>query len=108
MENTDSQNKQAALDNKSAYAGNVSPDPEMDTEELGTQAGLNIKPEEPLSVAEDLKKRDQRRYELDVDSKANGSVSDQTDTAPIDITQTETGQIEGIRTQSVKSGQAGS
>ncbi len=107
MENTDSQNKQAALDNKSAYAGNVSPDPEMDTEELGKQAGLNIKPEKPLSVAEDLEQRDQQRYELDVDSKANGAVSNQTDTAPIDITQTETGQIEAIQTQSVQSGQAG-
>lgn len=105
MENTDSQSKQAALDNKSAYAGNVSPDPELDTEELGMQAGLNIKPEKPLSVAEDLHQRDQRRYELDVDSKAEAS-SDQTEVAPVEITRTETGQIEAIPTQPIQSGPA--
>ncbi len=71
MENTDSQVKQAALDNKSAYAGNVSPDPEMDTEQLGKQAGLDIQPEKPLSVAEDFNKRDRNRYELDLDSKTD-------------------------------------
>lgn len=107
MENTDSQNKQAALDSKSAYAGNVSPDPEMGIEKMGKQAGLNVKPGKPLSVAEDMEQRDQQRYELDVESKANGSVSDQADTPPIDITQTETGQIEAVRTRSVQSGQAG-
>lgn len=106
MENTDSRSKQAALDNKSAYAGNASPDPEIDTEELGMQAGLDIKPGKPLSVAEDLHQRDQRRYELDVDSKVEAS-SGQAEAAPVDITQTETGQIEAIPTQPVQSGQAG-
>ncbi len=72
MEKTDSQAKQTALDNKSAYAGNVSPDPEMDTEQLAKQAGLNIQPEHPLSVAEDFNERDRNRYELDLDSKEDG------------------------------------
>ena len=104
MENEDSTAKQAALDNKSAYAGNISPDPELDTEQLGEQAGLNIKPEHPLSVKADLEKRDQNRYELDVDSKqetpeANESLMDE-----LEIVKTETGQIEGIHTQPVESG----
>ncbi len=105
MENTDSTSKQAALDNKSAYAGNVSPDPEVDTEELGMRAGLDIKPGKPLSVAEDLHRRDQHRYELDVDSKAEAG-SSKTEAASVDITKTETGQIEAIPTQPIQSGSA--
>ncbi len=110
MENTDSQVKQAALDNKSAYAGNVSPDPEMGIEELGKQAGLDIQPEKPLSVAEDFIKRDRNRYELDLDSKLD-SKADSNQPIPaddeddIEITPTETGQIEAIHTQPVQSGQ---
>lgn len=106
MENTDSRVKQAALDNKSAYAGNVSPDPEMDIDELGRQAGLDIQPEKPLSVAEDFIKRDRNRYELDLDSKAdNRQPIPADDEDDIEITQTETGQIEAIHTQPVQSGQ---
>ncbi|MGB3292247.1 MAG: DUF6335 family protein [Phormidesmis sp.] len=105
MEKTDTQAKQAALDNKSAYAGNVAPDPEMDVDPMGSRAGLDIQPEDPLSVAEDLRARDQDRYELDVDSKANKSERDRTDVEQIEITQTETGQYEAVKTQPVQSGQ---
>ncbi|MGB3298332.1 MAG: DUF6335 family protein [Phormidesmis sp.] len=109
MENVDSPAKQAALDNKSAYAGNVSPDPELDVDQLGEQAGLNIKPEHPLSVEEDFEKRDQNRYELDVDSKQktakpSESVPSESVMDEIEIVKTETGQIEGIHTQPVESG----
>lgn len=110
MENTDSQIKQSALDNKSAYAGNVSPDPEMDTEQLGKQAGLDIQPGKPLSVAEDFINRDRNRYELDIDSKSD-SVANSNQLIPaddeddIEIIKTETGQVEAIHTQPVQSSQ---
>ena len=104
MENEDSAAKQAALDNKSAYAGNVSPDPELDTEQLGEQAGLNVKPEHPLSIEADLEKRDQNRYELDVDSKEEAAEASESVMDEIEVVKTETGQIEGIHTQPVDSG----
>ncbi|KPQ37490.1 MAG: hypothetical protein HLUCCA11_00145 [Phormidesmis priestleyi Ana] len=71
MENTDTQSKQAALDNKSAFAGNGSPKRErgMEIDDLGESAGLDIQSEEPLAVADSLHDRDQERYELNVDSK---------------------------------------
>lgn len=66
MENTDSQVKQAAVDNKSAYAGDLSAETsdEVGIDQLGTATGLDIQPESPLSVAEDLKARDENRMEL--------------------------------------------
>lgn len=67
MENTDSKAKQAALDNKSAYAGNVMPESEVGVDQLGERAGLDIQPETPLAVKESLDQRDQNRYELDPD-----------------------------------------
>ena len=105
MEKTDSQAKQAALDNKSAYAGNVTPDPEMDVDPMGARAGLDIQPEEPLAVAEDMQARDQDRYELDIDSKESGPTAGQPDLDQIEIAQTETGQYEAVKTQPVQSGQ---
>jgi len=71
MEKTDSQPKQAALDNKAAFAGNGAPEREqgMGVDELGTSAGLEVAPEVPLATAEDLKERDRHRYELNADSK---------------------------------------
>ena len=105
MEKTDSQAKQAALDNKSAYAGNVAPDPEMDVDPMGTRAGLDIQPEEPLSVAEDMQARDRDRYELDVDSKASRSVEGSPDIDQLEIAQSETGQYEAVQTQPIQSGQ---
>jgi hypothetical protein len=126
MENEDSDVKQTALDNKSAYAGNLSPDPEMDTDQVGEQAGLDIQPAKPLSIAENFIKRDQRRYELEVDSALTDSASDllsesssddlsgdfasdsdfTSDSDEVDeleIVQTETGQYEGIETQEIPS-----
>ena len=99
MEKTDTQAKQAALDSKGAYAGNVAPDPELDVDPMGSRAGLDIQPEEPLSVAEDMKARDQRRYELDVDSKANEPEQAKADIDQIEIIQSETGQYEAVKTQ---------
>ncbi len=66
MENTDSQAKQVALDNKSAYAGELTAETndEVGIDQMGTAAGLDIQPESPLSVAEDLKARDENRTEL--------------------------------------------
>jgi hypothetical protein len=105
MENGDSPAKQASLDGKGAYAGNVSPDPEIDLEQLGDQAGLNVQPGKPLSMAEDFYKRDQNRYELDVDSRdVEDEMSDDnaSDLDQIEIVRTETGQIEAIHTQPVE------
>ena len=66
MENTDTLAKQTALDNKSTYAGDLSAETndEVGIDQLGTAAGLNIQPESPLSVTEDLKARDENRTEL--------------------------------------------
>lgn len=105
MENADTQAKQAALDNKSAYAGNAEPDPEMDVDPMGSRAGLDVQPEDPLSVAEDVQARDQNRYELDVDSKASKPSQDDRDLSQLEITQTETGQYEAVKSQPVQSGQ---
>lgn len=71
MENTDTQAKQAALDNKSAYAGNVMPEAEIGVDQMGEQAGLDIDPEAPLAVEETFEERDRNRYELDPDSAAD-------------------------------------
>jgi hypothetical protein len=115
MENEDSDVKQTALDNKSAYAGNLSPDPEMDTDQLGKQAGVDVQSAKPLSVAENFIQRDQRRYELEVDSLLSDANSDdltsdssgfvglQGETDELEIVQTETGQHEGIETQEILS-----
>ncbi|MEL7226012.1 MAG: DUF6335 family protein [Cyanobacteria bacterium J06576_12] len=66
MENTDTLAKQTALDNKSTYAGDLSAETndEVGIDQLGKAAGLNIQPESPLSVTEDLKARDKNRTEL--------------------------------------------
>jgi len=66
MENTDTQAKQTALDSKSAYAGDLSAETneEVGIDQMGTAAGLNVQPESPLSIAEDLKARDKNRAEL--------------------------------------------
>lgn len=66
MENTDSQAKQAALDNRSAYAGDLTAETndEVGIDQLGTAAGLDVQPESSLSVTEDLKARDENRAEL--------------------------------------------
>lgn len=71
METTDSQAKQSALDNKSAFAGNGSEarNEGVSIDEMGANAGLHIRPEVPLSIAEDLHKRDENRAELDVNAK---------------------------------------
>lgn len=71
MENTDSKAKQTALDNKSAYAGNVMPESEIGVDQLGERSGLDIQPETPLAVKESLDERDQNRYELDPDYAAD-------------------------------------
>ncbi len=105
MEKTDTQAKQAALDSKGAYAGNAAPDPEMDVEQMGSRAGLDIQPEDPLSVAEDIQERDQNRYELDVDSKASMPPKGDHDIDQLEITQTATGQYEAVESQPVQSGQ---
>jgi len=66
MENTDTRAKQAAFDNKSAYAGDLTAEAndEVGIDQLGIAAGLDIQPESPLSVAADLKARDENRAEL--------------------------------------------
>ncbi|MGD1900358.1 MAG: DUF6335 family protein [Phormidesmis sp.] len=66
MENTDTQAKQAAVDSKGAYAGDLSAETNDETgiDQLGTDAGLNIQPEEPLAVTETLEARDENRAEL--------------------------------------------
>lgn len=66
MENTDPQVKQAAVDSKSAYAGDLTAETndEVGIDDMGTNAGLDIQPEEPLAVAESLKARDNNRAEL--------------------------------------------
>ena len=71
METTDSQAKQAAVDNKSAFAGAGSEkrDEGLSIDQLGTNAGLNVRPEVPLSTAKDLHRRDEERAELDIDAK---------------------------------------
>ena len=75
MEDTDSQQKQAAVDGKGAYAGNKWTEPtDMGVDKMGDEAGLDVQPEEPLSVAEDLSKRDEKRYELDPNSANRPSV----------------------------------
>lgn len=65
MERTDSAPKQTAVDSKSAYAGSATPDPEMGVDRMGTQAGLDVRPEEPLAIAEKLSARDRNRDELE-------------------------------------------
>ena len=69
MEDTDSKQKQNAVDGKSAYAGNKWTEPtNMGVDKMGTEAGLDVQPEEPLAVAEELSERDETRYELNPDS----------------------------------------
>ena len=70
MENTDSKAKQAALDNKSAFAGSGSEakNEGVSIDEMGANAGLHIRPEAPLSVARDLHSRDEHRAELDINA----------------------------------------
>lgn len=70
MENTDSQAKQAALDNKSAFAGSGSEamNEGESIEEMGKNAGLHVRAEVPLSIADDLHNRDEHRAELDVNA----------------------------------------
>ncbi|PZO16813.1 MAG: hypothetical protein DCF25_11975 [Leptolyngbya foveolarum] len=69
MEDTDSKPKQAAVDGKSAYAGNAWTEPtDMGVDKMGTEAGLDVQPEEPLAIAEELSERDEERYELNPDS----------------------------------------
>jgi hypothetical protein len=106
MENEDNVSGQEVLDNKSAYAGYVSPDPEIDIETLGDAAGLSVPLGKPLSIAADFYERDQNRYELDFDSQETEASSFELDTSDledIEIVTTETGQIEGIHTQPVES-----
>ena len=69
MEDTDSKPKQTAVDGKSAYAGNKWTEPtDMGVDKMGDEAGVDVQPEEPLAVAEDIAERDDDRYELDPDS----------------------------------------
>ena len=70
MENTDSLPKQAAVDGKSAFAGNPSSTQEegpkhLGIDQMGESAGLDIHPEEPLATKEKLESRDQERFDLD-------------------------------------------
>ncbi|MEO1622890.1 MAG: hypothetical protein AAFU53_17885, partial [Cyanobacteria bacterium J06632_3] len=37
---------------------------EVGIDQLGTEAGLDVQPESPLSIAEDLKARDKNRAEI--------------------------------------------
>ena len=64
MENNDTQPKQSAVDNKSAYAGNAPLDTYKGVDQLGTDAGLDMAPEEPLAIADKLAQRDQQRPEI--------------------------------------------
>ncbi|MBE9064569.1 DUF6335 family protein [cf. Phormidesmis sp. LEGE 11477] len=70
MENTDSLPKQAAVDGKSAFAGNSSSTQDegpkhLGIDQMGESAGLDIHPEEPLATKEKLDARDQKRFDLD-------------------------------------------
>lgn len=70
MENADSLPKQAAVDGKSAFAGNPSSindeEPKhLGVDQMGESAGLDIQPEEPLATKEKLEARDQQRFDLD-------------------------------------------
>ena len=71
MENTDTQAKQSAMDNKAAFAGNGSEakNEGVSIDEMGTNAGLHVRPESPLSIAEDLHNRDENRAELDINAR---------------------------------------
>ncbi|MEO1621184.1 MAG: hypothetical protein AAFU53_09150 [Cyanobacteria bacterium J06632_3] len=66
MENTDTQPKQTAVDSKSAYAGDTTAEMNgaVGIDQMGKDAGLNVQPEEPLSISEKLKARDENRSEL--------------------------------------------
>lgn len=64
METTDSTAKQAALDNKSAYAGMPTPTPDMGIDQMGADAGLGVEPEVPLATKEALEKRDENRFDV--------------------------------------------
>lgn len=70
MEKTDSPQKQAAVDNKSAFAGNPSSTQDegpthLGIDQMGESAGLDVHPEEPLATKEKLEARDEDRFDLD-------------------------------------------
>ncbi len=69
MEKTDSPQKQNAVDNKSAFAGNPSSIADeglnhLGVDQMGEGAGLDIQPEEPLATKEKLEARDEDRFDL--------------------------------------------
>ena len=75
MEDTDSKQKQSAVDGKAAYAGNKWTEPtDMGVDKMGKEAGLDVQPEEPIAVAEDLAARDEERYELNPDSASRPAI----------------------------------
>lgn len=70
MEKTDSLQKQTAVDNKSAFAGNPSSIADeglnhLGVDQMGEGAGLDIQPEEPLATKEKMEARDADRFDLD-------------------------------------------
>lgn len=55
--------QEQAVDANGAVAGNIEPDPEMNTvDELGDRAGLDMMPEgKELNIKEELEQRDRER-----------------------------------------------
>ncbi|MGB3786980.1 MAG: hypothetical protein WA949_03150 [Phormidesmis sp.] len=80
MEKTDSRPKQAAVDNKSAFAGNPSSIQDeglqhLGVDQMGESAGLDIQPEEPLATEEKLEARDQNRLENELEAELSSGDS---------------------------------
>ncbi len=80
MEKADSRPKQAAVDNKSAFAGNPSSTNDeglshLGVDQMGEGAGLDIQPEEPLATKEKLETRDQDRLENELDAELSAKDS---------------------------------
>ncbi|MEM8504633.1 MAG: DUF6335 family protein [Cyanobacteria bacterium P01_D01_bin.1] len=78
MEKTDSLQKQTAVDNKGAFAGNPSSTADeglnhLGVDQMGEGAGLDIQPEEPLATKEKLEARDADRFDLDSTDAQTGT-----------------------------------
>lgn len=62
--------KEAAYDGKGAVSGNPEPSPEKSDVEMVSEHGIELNKNQPLQTKTTLNQRDDKRWELDSESKA--------------------------------------
>lgn len=69
----DAMQEQAKVVGEEAIGGTTPTPDQSNVDDIGAAVGVNVKPEHPVNIVNEMHKRDDQRYELDPESKGPAS-----------------------------------